>query len=446
MKYKYQILLSLLIASVFMACGPSNTDENTVSANLIEKAEEIADVNSSTSLNYVKAFKIDLNATSAFAYKVIKIKYKTKDEQDKDVIASGVLVYPNVTKKWLDGYKIKTGKDFLISLIVENHGTIFKNSKAPSVEIKTPASSAHIATILMTAKAGFAIAMPDYLGYGDSNDKDHPYVLKKSSARVSIDMLKASTRYMIDNNILFNGQVYISGYSEGGYIAMAMAEELEKNYSSDFKLKGVAPMAGPYDLEALGAREANATRTMEHPAFLAYITQSYSKAYSDLNLSEIIVYPDVDKFNHFFDGNLSGVAINVSMGLGNGTTTFGFKAHKADELWKPTFINSFSNDLNNPFKVRLEENNVYDWTPKTKINMIHCADDEIIPFSMPQTAYNKFLENGASTDNITLSKIPTNKLSQQIDSTHLFIHSNCESTAYGMAVTWFDQIRKGKIK
>jgi predicted esterase len=444
MKYKYQIVLTVLIASVFVACGPSNTDGNTVGANLIQKAEEIANVNSSTSLGYVKAFKIDENAASAFAYKVIKIKYKTKDEQDKDVIASGVLVYPNITKEWLEGYKAKTGKNFSISLIVENHGTIFENANAPSKEITTLASSTHIKTILMTAKAGFAIAMPDYLGYGDSNDKDHPYILKKSSARVSIDMLKASTRYMIDNNILFNGQVYISGYSEGGYVAMAMAEELEKNYSSDFKLKGVAPMAGPYDLEALGVREVDATKTMEYPAFLAYVTQSYSKAYSDINLNDIIVYPDVDKFNHFFDGSLSGVAINIYMGLGDGKTTFGFKAHKADKLWKPAFINNFIDDLDNPFKVRLKENNVYDWTPKTKINMIHCEDDEIIPFSMSQTAYNKFLENGADANNITLSKIPTSILSQQIDLTHPFIHSNCGATAYGMTVKWFDQIRRGK--
>ena len=110
-------------------------------------------------------------------------------------------------------------------------------------------------------------------------------------------MLKASTKYMVKNGILFNGQIYISGYSEGGYVAMAMAEEIEKNYSDQFSLKGIAPMAGPYDLKALGEKEVNASRVMEYPAFLAYLTQSYAYVYDDINLSDIINYPDTNRFN-----------------------------------------------------------------------------------------------------------------------------------------------------
>jgi len=445
MKIKYQGILLALVISIFSSCGIDNTGGNIVGNNIIS-SNEIDNVDSSTSLHYVKAFKIDVNATSAFAYKVIKIKYTTKDEHDNNVVASGVLVYPNITPAFLAYYKNLTNKDFSISLIVENHGTIFSNEEAPSNEITTVGKSTQILSVLMTSKAGFAIAIPDYLGYGESNDKDHPYILKKSSARVSIDMLKASTRYMIDNNILFNGQVYVSGYSEGGYVAMAMAQELEKNYSDDFKLKGIAPMAGPYDIQSLGKKEVNASRVMEYPAFLAYLTQSYSKAYADLNLNKIIVYPNTDTFNHFFDGNLTGGAINVHMGMGNGTTTFGFKSHTADKLWKTSFIDDFNNNANNVFDKRLEENNVYDWTPKSKINMIHCVDDEIIPFSMAQTAYDKFIQNGASTSNITLSPITTSILTQQVDATHPFVHGNCAGTAYGEAVKWFAAIRSGEIK
>ena len=446
MKNKYQVILLTLIITIFTACGPDNTGGNIVGANLIKsKTNIIDDVNSSTSLSYVKNFGIDVNATSAFAYKTVKIQYVTKDEHDNVVNASGVLVYPNITPAFLAYYKNLTGKDFSISLIVENHGTIFTNAEAPSNNITTVGSATQVTSVLMTAKAGFAVAMPDYLGYGVSNDKDHPYILKKSSARVSIDMLKASTRYMIDNDILFNGQVYISGYSEGGYVAMAMAEELEKNYSTEFKVKGVAPMDGPYDIQSLGRIEVNASRVMEYPAFLAYLTQSYAKAYSDLNLSEIILYPNTDTFNHFFDGILSGPAINVYMGMGDGNTTFGFKSHTADKLWQTAFINDFTNNENNIFDKKLEQNNVYNWTPKSKMNIIHCIDDEIIPFSMAQTAYNKFLSNGANSDDITLSPIPTAYLSQQVDMSHPFIHANCAPTAYGAAVLWFAAIRSGDI-
>jgi predicted esterase len=435
------------LALVFLnGCGTDeNTGANNIGNNFVE-AELLAEVNGTTALNYVKGFGIDVNATTAFAYKAIKITYNTKDEQDNSVEASGLLIIPTITPEFLLAYKTAYNKDFSISLIAENHGTIFTNAEAPTNEITTAGSNTHISTILMTAKAGFAIAIPDYLGYGVSNDEQHPYILKKSSAQVSIDMLKASTKYMVENGILFNGQVYISGYSEGGYVAMAMAQEIEANYSDQFNLKGIAPMAGPYDLESLAIKEVNATRVMEYPAFLAYLTQAYANVYDDINLSELINYPNTDTFNQLFNGALSGPAINVSLGFGNGATTFGFKSHTADQLWKTTFINDFINNENNTFKTKLAQNNVYNWTPRTKMNLIHCIDDEIIPFSMAQTAYNTFIANGVSTNNLTLSPIPTSYLSQQVDATHPFVHSNCGATAYGAAVTWFNQIRTGEIQ
>ncbi len=426
---------------IFTGCGDiSNTGENTVGNNFV-KALEIDDKDAATNLGFVRAFGIDANATTAFGYKVYKINYKTKDEFDAEVEASGALVVPTITQAFLDAYKQAYKKDFSISLIAENHGTIFENKEAPTNEINTTASSSHVLAVLMTAKAGFAVAMPDYLGYGASNDNYHPYILKKSSAKVSIDMLRASTKFMIDNGILFNGQVYISGYSEGGYVAMAMAQEIEKNYSSDFKLKGVAPMAGPYDVSSLGKKEIKSTSNMQYPAFLAYLTNSYTKTYDDLDLSETINYPDISTYRTFFDGNLSGPAINVSLGMGDGNTTFGFQSHTPDALWKQTFIDSYTDD--GKFATRLSQNNVYDWSPKTKINLIHCIDDEIIPISMAQTAYDKFVEYKAD---VNITKIPTATLSQQVDPGHPFVHANCGSTAYGVAVTWFDDIRQGRIK
>ncbi|MDQ7066774.1 MAG: lipase family protein [Sulfurimonas sp.] len=74
----------------------------------------------------------------------------------------------------------------------------------------------------MTGLAGFASINPDYIGYGASNSVAHPYMLKKASARSSVDMIKASMKYMQDNGIAINHQLYISGYSQGGYTAMAL--------------------------------------------------------------------------------------------------------------------------------------------------------------------------------------------------------------------------------
>jgi len=422
------------IALIFSSCGDiKNTGDNVVGNNFVS-ATILQDVNSSTNLYYIKVSGIDVNATSAFAYRVVKIIYNTKDEQNNDVKASGVLVYP------VDYFEQVKGKNFSISTILENHGTIFTNDEAPSNSIKTPGTGAQGLAVLMTAKAGFAVAMPDYLGYGESNDKPHPYILKKSSARVSIDMLRASIRYMTDNNILLNGQVYISGYSEGGYVAMATAKEIEENYSDEFNLKGVAPMAGPYDVKGLANRELDSNRTMEYPAFLAYLASSYALNYDSLDLKDILVKAtndaNVSMINNLFNGSNNSTVIQVSLGL---TRNGGYKFYKANSLFKESFINDYKNNFNSKFKKIAEENSVYDWKPKAKMNLIHCIDDEIIPSSMAQTAYDKFIEKGDDNKTITLTLIDTNSTWSGP-----FIHGDCAGTAYGTAVLWFSELRVGK--
>lgn len=436
-------LLSSLV--LFSACSDiENTDENTIDIpgeNQFVSATVIDDISDSVMLLYVKG-GIDANATNAFGYKALKIIYNTKDQDDQDVIASGLLVIPTVSEAY-SAYLASLGKSYSVSMLCDNHGTIFTNAEAPSnVETANGAPDYALAT-LMTGFAGFASIMPDYIGYGTSNDENAPYMLQKASARSSLDMIKASMKYMSDNGIILNYQLYISGYSQGGHTAMALAEEVENSFP-EVDLKAIAPMAGPHDLEGLGNIEVNASHTMVYPAFLAYLADSYSQAYDDVNLSDLVNETNTTMFHSLFDGSKTNVEIHTALGLVTDARG-GFNQHAADILFKTTFIGDYQSNLNNSFRVRLSENSTYDWAPKTRMNLVHCSDDEIIPFSMSQTAYNKFIENGVSSDNLTLTAIPTAALSQQQDAANPFIHGNCATEAYGTAVGWFDDIRAGRI-
>jgi predicted esterase len=430
-----------VLSIVFNGCGIDNTDENIVGNNLVS-ATVIDDINASVMLNIVKA-KIDANATNAFGYKAVKITYKTKGQNNEDITASGLLVIPSATEAY-NAYRISQGETpFSISAICDNHGTIFTNAEAPTNTEVANGIPDYSLAVSTTGYAGFALIAPDYIGYGDSNNIVHPYMLKKASARASLDMIRASIRYMTDNNILFNGQLYISGYSQGGYTAMALAQDIEENHSDEFKLMGVAPMAGPYDLKGLGDIEVNATHLMQYPAFLEYIVSSYSQYNTNITLDDIL-NSDINKttFNPLFMGDYNGTVIQVStFGL---SAQGGYKEYNASKLFSASFINDYQNNQNNAVKVAFEENSVYNWKPKSKIYLIQCEQDEIIPLSMTETAYNKFIENGATDINKTI--IPTVMLSQQQDATHPFIHANCATEAYGAAINWFNQIRSGEIK
>ena len=115
------------------------------------------------------------------------------------------------------------------------------------------------------------------------------------------------------------------------------------------------------------------------------------------------------------------------------------KAKKTD-----IFIDDYQNNLNNTVRKAFEENNAYsDWTPKTKLNLIHCVDDEIVPFSI--STYKAYNELNATGADVTLTPIPTLLIPPESPSAP-FVHQRCANVAYGAAVTWFDGIRQGKIQ
>jgi len=207
---------------------------------------------------------------------------------------------------------------------------------------------------------------------------------------------------------------------------------------------GVAPMDGPYDVKSLADADFQANTPMVYPAFLAEVASSYSKAYG-IDISDLVVKPDVFNSIDLFGGDYDTVPIHVALGLADvANGDYGFNTHYADELYKASFINDYFSNANNELKAKLILNSVYDWTPKMKMNIIHCVDDEIIPFTInAQNAYSQMSANGATT--VTLSPIPTSYIPAATASTP-FVHQRCGSVAYGIATQWFSDIRSGVIQ
>ncbi len=450
MKNSSKYLLALSMIALLSACGTDgNTGANSVedgSAQLVG-ATVVDDVNATTMLAVIQA-KIDANATNAFAYKAVKITYNTVGENGELIVASGLLTIPTPTAGYV-AYRASTGQTpFSVSMICENHGTIFTNAEAPSNVEVTNGLPDYSSAVLMTGLAGFASINPDYIGYGDSNDIAHPYMLKKASARSSVDMIKASMKYMQDNGIALNHQLYISGYSQGGYNAIATAQSVDDGAIDNVSLMGVAAMAGPHSVESLANIEINASRTMVYPAFLGYLADSYSYYNDDVNVTDLVLFPDATGYHNLFNGSNDNVTIHVNLGLTdfNGTgfpgSDYGFGTHTANELFKDSFITDYQNNLNNVMRQKFIENKSYNnWTPKTKVNLIHCIADEIIPFSMSLTASQEL----NSTGQVTLSPIPSSYI-PAASATDPFVHGRCAGTAYGAAVKWFAAIRSGDIK
>ena len=139
---------------------------------------------------------------------IYKLTYKTMVDGE-EVIASGVISIP-------------TGLPGPLPYLSAHRGTIFSDLEAPS---ENPFAYG----FEVIASSGYATVMPDMIGFGSTKDMDQHYYNKKTNSRVVIDLLKAGEEFLKEKEILLSDQLFLFGYSQGGFITLASHEELEKD-------------------------------------------------------------------------------------------------------------------------------------------------------------------------------------------------------------------------
>ena len=163
-----------------------------------------------------------------FDIKAYSIVYETIDQFGEVTIASGLISYPN-------------DANAAFPVISFQHGTQIRRGSAPSM-------NGFNDLVLWLTTAGYIFIEPDYLGLGVS-EMLHPYHLKDVTASSVIDMIRATEHFCDQlSDIQYNDQLFLAGYSEGGYATMATVKEIEDNLSDEFDITVSFPMAGAYDL------------------------------------------------------------------------------------------------------------------------------------------------------------------------------------------------------
>ena len=91
--------------------------------------------------------------------------------------------------------------------------------------------------------------MPDYIGMGESPGL-HPYCHGESEATATRDMIRAARAFIADSlQMIDNGELFLTGYSQGGHAAMAAHKYFEdNNLLAEFNVLGSAPCSGPYEM------------------------------------------------------------------------------------------------------------------------------------------------------------------------------------------------------
>lgn len=368
--------------------------------------------------NLVKAGFIDANRT-VYGYKAFKIPYTTHDEKGDEVKVSGLFVIPT-------GLPTVVTTQLGLSMVSDDHGTIFAKNEAPSA-IADNTGAPDGSSILMTALGGFATLQPDYIGFGDSKDHYHPFILKNSLANATVDFIKQVKIFAKDNNITLNNQLFLTGYSEGGYASMATLKKIEEEQLADIKVTMAAPMAGPYALKAMADGVLNEAK-LGVPSFMANVGYSYAKA-NDEEVSSIINEPYASQLPTLFNGDLDRTKIDPQ--LTQDTTG-------AKGLFVQSFVTDYFKNETNWFKVAVTENSLHAWVPTTPVRLVHCEGDDVIPYAISQLTEATMKAMGAT--NVVL--VPVEK---SLGMNTKVGHGSCGSLAYTVATGIFAKVRKQTI-
>ena len=351
-KLKYFFLF--IFFSIFFGCqniNKINGPELTGERGYLISSERIAQLPRSTPSLLALLFSITLNRD--FDVDVYKIIYETIDWKGMSQRASGLLYLPVGSS--LNNFPI-------LSI---QHLTITEEEQIPSKNhFGQEGQVAFIA-----ASSGFIVCVSDYLGYGESAQIFHPY-LHTNSADAPIDMIRATMTYCAQNNISLNSQIFLTGYSEGGYITMATHRAMETQFADEFTVTASVPIAGAYDV-LLTAETILSKNTYQTPSLIAFITESYRSIYGREELNNIFQSPYKSIITSLFNGSLSLSEIDSQL------------SSSLNTLLTAEFLSAFRGDGQQDLKDNLKENNLLSssWIPQAPIRLYHGNNDNTVPYT-----------------------------------------------------------------
>lgn len=329
---------------------------------------------------------------SKYAVKVYRIVYETKNKDGSYLNVSGLLSIP------------QKGAQAKSPMLLYHHGTMYENKAAPSINVHKAS------TFVLPAYIGFIIASPDYIGYGESVDELHPYLIADLTASTSIDLLRASQTFLKQQNILSNDQLFLGGYSQGGGATLGSQKLIEEKLANEFTITASSAGAGGYafsaDLLQTSEEVLDTYDTLElpRPSNIGLIFKTIDSIYAFNSLSRIFHSEYVSVVDTIYDGSHDSDYIDSKL------------TQQANKLLKKSFLQDLLNGKEQAILNAFKANDLYDWKPKAPTMLYHGREDDWVRFSHAQKAYDAMQARGASNveliECVTSDNLPTN-------------HSNC---------------------
>src|SRR5579859_5913823 len=212
---------------------------------------------------------LSLSGTPVCDILMYDIRYETVGGANEATTASAALLVPTGLGANCTGAR---------PIVLYAHGTTtdrkFNMANIQNTEVLNLAA--------LFASKGYIIVAPNYAGYDTSTLSYHPYLIADQQSKDMIDALTAARTalpYASATLTTDGGQLFITGYSQGGYVAMATHRAMQ---GAGMNVTASAPMSGPYALAAFVDAVFYGEVNGDGPVSATLLITAYQRTYGNI--------------------------------------------------------------------------------------------------------------------------------------------------------------------
>ena len=283
--FKFLRLSAVALATAYLAaCGGTSSQTGAVSTSTsrgtlaVSPPFRIASLDAATFQSELAATAtgaqlLEITGTPLCGVDFYYVKFWTVGGAGESTESSGALMVPTGAAPKCSGPR---------PIVEYAHGT--NPNKALNIADITNASNTEgVLIAAMFAAQGYIVVAPNYAGYDISTLGYHPFLNAAQQSGEMMDILAAARTALpatMSSATSDNGQLFITGYSEGGHVAMATLRAMQ---AAGKTVTAAAPMSGPYALEAFGDTVFLGGVNIGSTEFAPLLVSSYQHAYGNVD-------------------------------------------------------------------------------------------------------------------------------------------------------------------
>lgn len=220
---------------------------------------------------------LSLSGTPVCDVLIYHIEYATVGGANEPTTASAALMVPSGFGAGCTGPR---------PMVLYAHGTT--TDRAFNMATLQNTETLFLASLFVSQ--GYIVVAPNYAGYDTSTLPYHPYLIADQQSKDMIDALSAARTALPFASATLtkdSGQLFITGYSQGGYVAMATHRAMQ---TAGMKVTASVPMSGPYALAAFVDAVFYGEVNGGAPVSSTFLLTAYQAAYGNIYAHTVDVF------------------------------------------------------------------------------------------------------------------------------------------------------------